>query len=527
MRGEWRRDVGEKRPDRDFFHATMMTDFIFATLDKLFSDIWAVYCMIYCPLKLHRDSAAAHANRRMHIALFVSLRDASRASARELAPLGAWPMSNERLVNEVPVDHSTLWSMGDVEPVDDDDDDEPLAAIAQRVAPIPTARSANVAAKHHVWIKILTLCLKHRRPSAEHGTRVGYEATDVVRIVSGLLSQTLELKTQSLNTLWDSNKIPWVDNGTVYMSKASIKPVGPAMGAHAKQRGFIGEAVFVTTDADVDCLFDYVHNELSKEQRSEMMALIFSEHEGMINAPGRHHASTRERSKTRDHRLAFRGVWRENASKIQEVQECASTRVATQDATAAPEGNTQPNSNLVPRSNSETQRQDIEAEMAEAFELCKRRSPHSVSEEARASFYTTYVIAQNKAYLYQKQAKAEQIARGWDPSLYRDACEHSSDDEDALAGDPILDAARPYVRRSSLGGDDDDEIIGERPRFDFDADMNDDDNDIGQDLDDFFHSANLESERDDDISGILQQVDPNTMHQAIRDVRDTMMQRKR
>jgi len=258
-----------------------------------------------------------------------------------------------------------------------------------------------------------------------------------------------------------------------------------------------------------------------------MMALIFSEHEGMINAPGRHHASTRERSKTRDHRLAFRGVWRENASKVQEVQECASTRVATQDASAAPEGNTQPNSNLVPRSNSETQRQDIEAEMAEAFELCKRRSPHSVPEEARASFYTTYVIAQNKAHLYQKQAKAEQIARGWDPSLYRDACEHSSDDEDALAGDPILDAARPYVRRSSLGGDDDDEIIGERPRFDFDADMNDDDNDIGQDLDDFFHSANLESERDDDISGILQQVDPNTMHQAIRDVRDTMMQRKR
>jgi hypothetical protein len=63
----------------------MMTEFIFATLDKLFSDTWDVYYMICCLLKLHRDSAAAHTNRRMNIASFVSLRDASRASARESA----------------------------------------------------------------------------------------------------------------------------------------------------------------------------------------------------------------------------------------------------------------------------------------------------------------------------------------------------------------------------------------------------------------------------------------------------------
>jgi len=81
----WERDVGEKRPDRDFFHATMMTDFIFATLDKMFSDTWAVYCMICCLLKLHRDSTAAHTNRRLNFASFVSLRDASRTSARESA----------------------------------------------------------------------------------------------------------------------------------------------------------------------------------------------------------------------------------------------------------------------------------------------------------------------------------------------------------------------------------------------------------------------------------------------------------
>mmetsp|Transcript_8896 Transcript_8896/g.30026 ORF Transcript_8896/g.30026 Transcript_8896/m.30026 type:complete len:104 (-) Transcript_8896:792-1103(-) len=63
----------------------MMTDFIFATLDKRFSDTWCVYCMLFCVLKFHRDSTAAHANRRLHMASFVSLRDASRTSERESA----------------------------------------------------------------------------------------------------------------------------------------------------------------------------------------------------------------------------------------------------------------------------------------------------------------------------------------------------------------------------------------------------------------------------------------------------------
>ena len=34
----------------------MMTDFIFATLDKRFSDTWYVHCMIYYLLKFHHDS---------------------------------------------------------------------------------------------------------------------------------------------------------------------------------------------------------------------------------------------------------------------------------------------------------------------------------------------------------------------------------------------------------------------------------------------------------------------------------------
>ena len=44
-----------------------MTGFIFATLDKRFSDTWYVHCMIYYLLKFHHDSIATHTNRRRSI----------------------------------------------------------------------------------------------------------------------------------------------------------------------------------------------------------------------------------------------------------------------------------------------------------------------------------------------------------------------------------------------------------------------------------------------------------------------------